>query len=283
VLSHEEMISLQAERREIAEPGKFSSNRDFVLHLIHTRAYEQAALYTAEKDVLDLGCHTGYGTRIIRASGARVTGMDVSPEAIDIARKKYGPSGIEFLCLDGRSLPSADRSFDIVTSFKVIEHITDHAQFFAEIRRVVRPGGRLILTTPNAPMRLHPGTKPWDPFHVREFNSEELQALLVRYFPKVEILGLFAVKPIYNVEYERIRILRECARIRQSPEGNSLAGRANLFLLHLQAELGKKIHNLDRRFQQKYTSRDLYYKRDHLDVALDLMAVCTLDPTVSPG
>ncbi len=156
-------------------------------------------------------------------------------------------------------------------------------QFFAEIRRVVRPGGRVILTTPNAPMRLHPGTKPWDPFHVREFSAEELKALLVRYFPKVEILGLFAVKPIYNVEYERIRILRERARIRQSPEGNSLSGRVNLFLLHLQAELGKKIHNLDRRFQQKYTSRDLYYKRDHLDVALDLMAVCTPDPTVSPG
>jgi SAM-dependent methyltransferase len=277
------MISLQAERRETVEPGKFSGNRDFVLHLIRTRAYEQAALYTAEKDVLDLGCHTGYGTRIIRVSGARVTGVDVSPEAIDIAREKYSSSGIEFLRLDGRSLPFADRSFDIVTTFKVIEYITDHAQFFAEIRRVLRPGGRVILTTPNAPMRLHPGTKPWNHFHVREYSAEELKALLVRYFPKVEILGLFAVKPIYNVEYERIRFLRERARIRQSPEGASPAARIQLFLLHLQAEIGKKIHNLDRRFQQRYTSRDLYYKRDHLDVALDLMAVCALDGAVSPG
>ncbi len=283
MLSHEEMIRLQAERHKIVEPGKFTGNRDFVLHLIHTRAYEQAAMYTAEKDVLDLGCNTGYGSRIIKASMARVTGVDVSPEAIDIARKKYSPCGIEFLCLDGRGLPFADRSFDIVTSFKVIEHITDHAQFFAEIRRVVRPGGRVIFTTPNGPMRLHPGTKPWNPFHVREFSAEELKALLVRYFPKVEILGLFAVKPIYNVECERIRILRERARIKQSPEGASPAARLKLFLLHLQAEIGKKIHNLDKRFQKRYTSRDLYYKRDHLDVALDLMAVCTLDPTVSPG
>ncbi len=283
MLSHEEMIGLQAERREIVEPGKFSGNGDFVLHLIHTRAYEQAALYTAEKDILDLGCHTGYGTRIIRASGARVTGVDVSPAAIDIARQKYSSAGIEFLRLDGRSLPFADCSFDIVTSFKVIEHLTDHRQFFAEIRRVLRPGGRIILTTPNASMRLHPGTRPWDPFHVREFSAEELKALLARYFSRVEILGLFAVKPIYTVEYERIRFLREGARIRQSPEGASLNGRVNLFLLHLQAGLGRKIHNLDRRFQQKYTSRDLYYKRDHLEVALDLMAVCSPDPIVSPG
>jgi SAM-dependent methyltransferase len=282
VLSHEEMIKLQAEKHEIIEPGKFSSNRDFVLHLIHTRAYEQAAMYTAEKDVLDLGCNTGYGSRIIKASGARVTGVDVSPEAIDIARKKYGPSGIEFLCVDGRGMPFADRSFDVITSFQVIEHIIDLAQFIAEIKRVLRPGGRVIFTTPNGPMRLHPGTKPWNQFHVREYSAEDLKALLVRYFPKVEILGLFAVKPIYNVEYERIRILRERARIKQSPEGASPAARIKLFLLHLQAEIGKKIHNLDKRFQQRYTSRDLYYKRDHLDVALDLMAVCTPDSTASP-
>lgn len=283
MLSHEEMIKLQAEKHEIIEPGKFSGNRDFVLHLIRTRAYEQAAMYTAEKDVLDLGCNTGYGSRIIKASGARVTGVDVSPEAIDLARKKYGSGGIEFLCFDGRDLPFADRSFDIVTGFKLLERITDHRQFFAEIRRVLRPGGRVIFTTPNGPMRLHPATRPWNPFHVREFSAEELKALLVRYFPKVEILGLFAVKPIYNVECERIRILRERARIKQSPEGASPAGRIKLFLLHLQAEIGKKIHNLDKRFQLRYTSRDLYYKRDHLDVALDLMAVCTPDSTTSPG
>lgn len=277
------MISLQAEKHEIIEPEKYSGNKNFVLHLIHTRAYEQAALYTAEKDVLDLGCNTGYGSKIIKASGARVTGVDVSPEAIDIAKKKYSPLGIEFLCVDGRSLPFADQSFDIVTSFQVVEHIIDYDRFFLEIMRVLRPGGKVIFTTPNGPLRLHPGTKPWNPFHVREFSAEELKALLGRYFQKVEILGLFAVKPIYNVEYERIRIIRERARIKQSLEGSTIRGRIKLFFLHLQAEFGKKIHNMDRKFQRRYTSRDLYYKRENLDVALDLMAVCTPPLPVIPG
>ena len=49
MLSHEEMVSLQAEKHEIIEPEKFASNKDFVLHLIHARAYEQAALYAAGK------------------------------------------------------------------------------------------------------------------------------------------------------------------------------------------------------------------------------------------
>ena len=134
MLSHEEMVSLQAEKHEIIEPEKFASNKDFVLHLIHARAYEQAALYAAGKDVLDLGCNTGYGTRVIKASGARVVGVDVSPEAIDIARRQYGPAGIEFHCIDGRRLPFADRSFDVITCFQVIEHIVDLQQFLAEIR-----------------------------------------------------------------------------------------------------------------------------------------------------
>lgn len=270
------MIALQAEKHEVIEPETFRNNKDFVLHLIHTRAYEQAALYTAEKRVLDLGCNTGYGTKIIKASGADVIGLDVSPEAIAIARRRYGSAGIEFDCTDGDRLPFADQSFDIVTSFQVIEHLVDSSRFLSEILRVIRPGGRAIFTTPNGPLRLHPGTRPWNPFHVREFSADELQRLLRKFFPKVEILGLFAVKSLYNVEYERIRTIRERARIKQSPEGTSIAARLKLFLLHLESEFRKKRHNLDRQFKQRYTSRDLYYKRETLDAALDLMAVCTV-------
>lgn len=276
MLSHEEMVSLQAEKHEVIEPEKFASNKDFVLHLIHSRAYEQAALYAADKDVLDLGCNTGYGTRLIKEAGARVVGVDVSPEAIDIARRQYGPAGIDFICSDGGRLPFDDARFDIVTCFQVIEHIVDLEQFLGEIQRVVRPGGKVIFTTPNGPLRLHPGTRPWNLFHVREYSAEELKNLLGRYFGKVELLGLFAVKPVYAVEAERIRIIRERSRIKQSPEGATPAGRIKLLLLHLQAEVGKKIHNLDRGFRERYTSRDLYYKRENYDAALDLMAICTV-------
>lgn len=280
MLSHEEMINLQ-KKHAIIEPEKSSGNKDFVLHLIHTRAYEQAALHVADKDVLDIGCNTGYGSKILMHSGGRVIGVDVSSDAIDVARKKFGTSGIEFCCVDGKILPFADQSFDIVTSFQVIEHVVDLERFFLEILRVLRPGGKAVFTTPNGPLRIHPGTKPWNPFHVREFSAEELRTLLDRYFQKVEILGLFAVKPIYNVECERIRIIRERARIRQSLEGSSLGGKMKLFFLHLHAELSKRIHNIDRKFQKRYTSRDLYYKRENLDVALDLMAICT--PSTSTG
>ncbi len=280
MLSHEEMIALLAEKREAIWSETFRNNKDFVLHLIHTRAYEQTALYTAGKAVLDLGCNTGYGSRIIKASGAEVTGVDVSMEVITIAMQKYGSAGIEFHCSDGGRLPFAEQSFDIVTIFQLIEHLIDHDRFLTEILRVVRPGGWVIFTTPNGSMRLHPGTRPWNPFHVREFSGDELQGLLRRYFAKVEMLGLFAVKPLYQVEYERVRIIRERARIKQGRDGASPVGRIKLFLLHLEAEIGRKIHNMDRKFQKRYTWRDLYYKRENLDAALDLMAVCTVGGTV---
>jgi len=277
------MANRQAEQLEIIEPDKFAGNSEFVRHLIHIRAYQQAALYTADRDVLDLGCRTGYGTALLRASGARVVGADGSPAVIALAQRRYGPAGIDFRCIEGPDLPLADRSFDIITCFQMIEHTVDLAPMLLEIGRVVRPGGKAIFTTPNGLLRLYPRTGSEDPLPAREFGADALKALLSRYFATIEVLGLFAVKPIYEVEAERVRVSRERVRIRQSPEGSSLRGRIKLLLLQLQSEVKNKIHNLDRRFQRRYTSRDLYYKRENFDAALDLMAVCTAAPPGKEG
>ena len=82
-------------------------------------------------------------------------------------------------------LAFADESFDYVISFQVIEHIERDAEFVREVSRVLRKGGKFIVSTPNAPMSLT--RNPW---HVREYRIEELKALLNRSFSKVECLGV---------------------------------------------------------------------------------------------
>ena len=79
----------------------------------------------------------------------------------------------------------ADGSFDFAVSFQVIEHIERDAEFVREVSRVLRDGGRFIVSTPNAPMSLT--RNPW---HVREYTAEELRELLLRHFSEVECLGV---------------------------------------------------------------------------------------------
>lgn len=89
MLSHEEMIGLQAEKHGLVQSNNFRSRESYVLHLMHTFAYLQAAKLADGKRVLDLGCNTGYGTKIISASVSCVVGVDVSKEAISAARQQH--------------------------------------------------------------------------------------------------------------------------------------------------------------------------------------------------
>jgi ubiquinone/menaquinone biosynthesis C-methylase UbiE len=98
---------------------------------------------------LDLGCGEGtFITELQAAGAASVTGADVAEAALDRARARH--PGIEFrrVPFDG-PLPFADRSFDLVWASEVIEHVADTARFLSEVRRVLAPGGRVLVTTPN--------------------------------------------------------------------------------------------------------------------------------------
>ena len=82
---------------------------------------------------------------------------------------------VRIVCLvDGQTLPFKDCSFDLVTAFQIIEHIPETVTFTEELKRVLRRDGVVLITTPNATIRLDPAMKPWNPFHVREYSHEEL-------------------------------------------------------------------------------------------------------------
>ena len=104
-------------------------------------------------------------------------------------------------------LPFRDASFDWVISFQVIEHIRDDRAFVAEIHRVLRPGGRFLVTTPNAPMSLT--RNPW---HVREYTPEELRRLLLGPFSEVEALGVFGNGKVMDYYEENRRSVERITR-----------------------------------------------------------------------
>jgi len=209
-----EAIRVQAEEHPLIDDKAPETLTEKCLHLIHLKAYDQAGKLAAGRDVLDVGCNTGYGTVRLVGSARSVTGVDVSPAAVDAARTREGAEGVDFRVIDGLGLPFPDDSFDLVTSFQVVEHVADPMPYLREITRVLRPGGQAVFTTPNAAIRLDPGMTPWNRFHAREYRAHELKDLLGEVFSDVEVLGMFGVPTLYELEFGRVDFNRRSGRRR---------------------------------------------------------------------
>ena len=153
----------------------------------HLARYVLARSVAAGADVLDAGCGVGYGTAELARSAASVTGLDCAPEAIEEARRRY--SQLCFLEGSCEQMPLEAARFDLVVAFEVIEHLDDWRAFLGECVRVLKPNGRLLVSTPNktyyAESRRQAGPNP---FHRHEFDYAEFQAELRACFSHVTLL-----------------------------------------------------------------------------------------------
>jgi SAM-dependent methyltransferase len=148
----------------------------------HVARYAFAARFARGKRVLDAGCGAGYGAARLAAGARRVVGLDIATEAVDAARQQYALPRLEFLRADCRDLPFSSASFDLVVALEVIEHLAQWERLLAETRRVLAPGGELILSTPNRLYYSESRESP-NPFHVHEFDYREFCAAIESYFP----------------------------------------------------------------------------------------------------
>ena len=98
--------------------------------------------------VLDLGCGTGDLAADMSAAGAHVIAADVAQNALDRAHRRHPELDLRLVGFDG-PLPFDDGAFAAVWSSEVIEHVADTARWVSEVRRVLAPGGRVLLTTPS--------------------------------------------------------------------------------------------------------------------------------------
>jgi len=155
----------------------------------HRSRYLFAARYTEGRTVLDIACGAGYGCLLLKQKGAlAVVGIDLSWQAMVDAAPTLG-AGIRLIQANGTALPLASASVDVITSFETLEHIHEYSAFVRELRRVLRPDGLLVLSTPNALISKPVNGVPKNPFHVREFTPDELIGVLQKHFAGIELCG----------------------------------------------------------------------------------------------
>jgi SAM-dependent methyltransferase len=177
----------------VSEPLEFTGER-FTPECVREIRYEHFHRYAFALErvrgqrVLDAACGEGYGSSLLARTAASVTGVDISEEAIRHARARYSAENLEFQSADCLSLPFPDDAFDSVVSFETLEHLEDQHGLLAEFRRVLKPKGFLLISTPDKAVYTDRQGNRND-FHVAELYREEFEALLADYFPAVRLWG----------------------------------------------------------------------------------------------
>jgi ubiquinone/menaquinone biosynthesis C-methylase UbiE len=155
----------------------------------HLARYTFAAQFAAGKRVLDAGCGTGYGCTELAPEAQLVAGIDVAPDALAYARQHSAKPNVRYAQASAAAIPFNTASFQLITAFEVIEHLTDWRALLAEARRVLDADGLFLVSTPNrlyyAESRSLDGPNP---YHVYEFEYREFQTALQEFFPHVQIL-----------------------------------------------------------------------------------------------
>jgi SAM-dependent methyltransferase len=154
----------------------------------HLHRYAVAADMAHGKVVLDLACGEGYGANLLARVASEVIGIDADAGAVEHARLAYRADNLRFDVGACAAVPIPTASVDLVVSFETIEHHTQHQEMMAEIRRVLRPGGLLIISTPD---RREYSELPQyrNSFHVRELSRAEFGDLLAGAFEHSVVYG----------------------------------------------------------------------------------------------
>ena len=147
----------------------------------HLHRYALACDLAEGRDVLDIACGEGYSSALLAQRARSVVGVDIDKAAVDHAQRKYGGDRARFLEGQCTAIPLPDASVDMVVSFETLEHIREHDVFLSEIRRVLRSGGIVVISTPERG-EYDRSLAAHNPFHVKELSREEFESLVKQKF-----------------------------------------------------------------------------------------------------
>lgn len=239
-----------------------SDNVIFQRHLV---AYNEAAKLIYG-NVLEVGSGEGYGIELLASKVERYQAIDKYNTSVESYAAKY--PHVHFQQMNIPPIEFPENTFDCIVTFQVIEHIEDDAGMVREMARVLKPGGLMIMTTPNIKMSLT--RNPW---HVREYTVSQLKGLLQNYFSEVDMKGVYGNQKVMDYYHANRKSVEKITRF----DFFNLQYRLPRRLLQIPYDL---LNRLNRRKLMKGNNQlvgditvDDYYTSKANDQCFDLLAV----------
>ncbi len=158
------------------------------IELEHLHRYIMAQRFASDKTVLDIACGEGYGSCLLANVAKHVIGVDISEDAVNHASRKYCKGNLEFKVGNCAKIPLRDNSVELVVSYETIEHHDQHEAMMAEIRRVLKPDGVVIISSPDK-HEFSDVPNYRNPFHVKELYRQDFEKLMATHFKHVALFG----------------------------------------------------------------------------------------------
>lgn len=156
----------------------------------HFHRYAMCSKLVSGRNVLDIACGEGYGSALLAQHAFSVSGVDISDAAVAHARASYESTidNIQFKQGSADAIPFPDASFEVVVSFETLEHLSTQEEMLDEIKRVLIPGGVLIISTPERTAYAE-ADGGHNEYHVKELSRDEFSALVKSRFKNVDMYG----------------------------------------------------------------------------------------------
>lgn len=188
-LNNSEQSMIMSESKELEWTGeRYVPQLRGRIALEHLHRYAYASGLVLGLDVLDIASGEGYGSEMLSRVASTVIGVDIDKASVEHATRKYLRSNLSFKKGSCTEIPIPDKSVDAIVSFETIEHICDHDAMMSEIKRVLKPGGLLIISSPEK-KSYNDTTGVVNPFHLKELSLPEFLELMKRNFEKVRLMG----------------------------------------------------------------------------------------------
>jgi 2-polyprenyl-3-methyl-5-hydroxy-6-metoxy-1,4-benzoquinol methylase len=217
----------------------------------HLVVYEWIAARVERERVIDMACGEGYGSDVLAARAAQVTGVDANPEAHEHARLRYRRANLRF---ERALVESFGEPADAIVFLQTIEHLREPQLALEHFRSLLGGEGALYVSTPNVLTLAPPGSERSDnPWHVREYRAQGFEELCRGSFARVELHGVYHARKL---------------------RAHELALRLGWDAVHARLGLTRSFYD---RFTPAISARDFVIRSSReadLDRALDLLAVC---------